>query len=51
MDESGITQKIRRREMKKTYTQSAEEVLLDLGVGTEGFTTAPTSSRRPKSPL
>lgn len=28
--------------MKKTYTQSAEEVLRDLGVGAEGLTTPST---------
>ena len=47
--------------MKKTDTQSAEDVLRELGVGAEGLTTAqaqerlakygPTSSRKPRSPL
>ena len=31
--------------MQKTYTQSAEEVLQDLGVGTEGLTTAQAQER------
>ena len=31
--------------MKKTYTQSAEEVLHDLGVGAEGLTTAEAQKR------
>ena len=34
--------------MKKTYTQSAEEVLRDLGVGAEGLTTAEAKSRLEK---
>ena len=31
--------------MKKTYTQSAEEVLQGLGVGAEGLTTAEAQKR------
>ena len=34
--------------MKKTYTQSAEEVLRDLGVGPEGLTTAQAEERLAK---
>ena len=34
--------------MKKTYTQSAEEVLRDLGVGAEGLTTAQARERQAK---
>ena len=34
--------------MQKTYTQSAEEVLQDLGVGTEGLTTAQAQERLAK---
>ena len=34
--------------MKKTYTQSTEEVLRDLGVGTEGLTTAEAQKRLQK---
>ena len=34
--------------MKKTYTQSAEEVLHDLGVGAEGLTTAQAQERLAK---
>ena len=34
--------------MKKTYTQSAEEVLRDLGVGAEGLTTAEANARLEK---
>ena len=34
--------------MKKTYTQSAEEVLRDLGVGAEGLTTAQAEERLAK---
>ncbi|MBO7252681.1 MAG: HAD-IC family P-type ATPase, partial [Oscillospiraceae bacterium] len=34
--------------MKKTYTQSAEEVLRDLGVGAEGLTTAQAQERLAK---
>ena len=34
--------------MKKTYTQSAEEVLRDLGVGAEGLTTAEAKARLEK---
>ena len=34
--------------MKKTYTQSAEEVLRDLGVGAEGLTTAQAQERLEK---
>ena len=34
--------------MKKTYTQSAEEVLQDLGVGAEGLTTAQARERLEK---
>ena len=34
--------------MKKTYTQSAEEVLRDLGVGEEGLTTAQAQERLAK---
>ena len=34
--------------MKKTYTQSAEEVLHDLGVGAEGLTTAQAEERLAK---
>ncbi len=34
--------------MKKTYTQSAEEVLLDLGVGAEGLTSAQAKERLEK---
>jgi len=34
--------------MKKTYTQSAEEVLQDLGVGAEGLTTAQAEERLAK---
>ena len=34
--------------MKKTYTQSAEEVLRDLGVGAEGLTTAEAQERLAK---
>ena len=34
--------------MKKTYTQSAEEVLQDLGVGPEGLTTAQAQERLAK---
>ena len=34
--------------MKKTYTQSTEEVLRDLGVGTEGLTTAEAQKRLEK---
>ncbi len=34
--------------MKKTYTQSAEEVLRDLGVGVEGLTTAQAKERLEK---
>ena len=35
-------------QMKKTYTQSAEEVLLDLGVGADGLTTAQAADRLEK---
>lgn len=31
--------------MKNTYTQSAEEVLRDLGVGAEGLTTAQAAKK------
>ncbi len=34
--------------MKKTYTQSAEEVLQDLGVGAEGLTTSQVQKRLEK---
>ena len=34
--------------MKKTYTQSVEEVLHDLGVGHEGLTTAQAQERLAK---
>jgi len=34
--------------MKKTYTQSAEEVLRDLGVGTEGLATSQAQKRLEK---
>ena len=34
--------------MKKTYTQSAEEVLRDLGVGAEGLTSAQAQDRLEK---
>ena len=34
--------------MKKTYTQSAEEVLRDLGVGAGGLTTAEAQKRLAK---
>ena len=34
--------------MRKTYTQSAEEVLCDLGVGPEGLTAAQAQERLAK---
>ena len=34
--------------MKKTYTQSAEEVLREVGVGAEGLTTAQAQERLAK---
>ena len=34
--------------MKKTYTQSCEEVLRDLGVGADGLTTAQSQDRLTK---
>ena len=34
--------------MKKTYTQSADEVLRDLGVGAEGLTSAQAQERLAK---
>ena len=39
---------IRRINMKKTYTQSVEEVLQDLGVGADGLTTAQAQERLEK---
>ena len=34
--------------MKKTYTQSAQDVLHDLGVGADGLTTAQAQERLEK---
>ena len=34
--------------MKKTYTQSVDEVLKDLGVGTEGLSTQEAAKRQEK---